>query len=162
VCLQPQTAFISTGANTRAVLALSLSASRRFVAAAELPCQGEQQHVAVYNVAAEKQERVLELAGHTRSNAVAALTFRCVGQLHRPNGSQQQLASATRVRASCARMLAMQWGRQAAAGGQRGAGLGGDAVALAAGQGACCMQAPLPPRPDTACLAPASCQVRQC
>jgi hypothetical protein len=75
--LQLQSTFIPSAASVQAVKLLQVSANKRYLAAAELPHGSEQQQVSVYNVPAQKREQTLQLASHTRSNTVIALSFRC-------------------------------------------------------------------------------------
>lgn len=72
-----QSTFIPTAASVQAIRLLQVSANKRYLAAAELPHASEQQQVSVYNVPAQKREQTLQLASHTRSNTVTALSFRC-------------------------------------------------------------------------------------
>lgn len=85
-----QSSFIPAAASVQAVRLLQVSANKRYLAAAEVPHGSEQQQVSVYNVPAQKREQTLQLASHTRSNTVTALSFRCVSCAPRdtPGASQ--------------------------------------------------------------------------
>lgn len=71
-----QSTFIPTAASAHAVQLLQLSANKRYLAAAEWPHGAEQQQVSVFNIPAQKREQTLQLAPHSHSSTVAALSFR--------------------------------------------------------------------------------------
>jgi hypothetical protein len=70
-----QSTFITTAAGAQAVR-LQLSAYKRYLAAAERVQGSEQQQVSVYNVPAQKREQTLQMGSHTKSDSVAAMSFR--------------------------------------------------------------------------------------
>jgi hypothetical protein len=71
-----QSTFIPSAASARAVRLLQPSPNKRYLAAAEWAHGSEQQQVSVYNIPAQKREQTLQLAPHTRSSTVVALSFR--------------------------------------------------------------------------------------